>query len=163
MSPVTTRLLEHMRRQLESSRRLLEIVLLQSSAIRKQDVETVLSSLADVQAELAYRARIELEREQILVSVATVQGIAPDAVDLETILRGVPVDEAAQARALSAELTGLLHEIKRVHDQNRILIRQELTFLDHLMRVLSNTPQAGYSPDGWSSAPQAHNVVNARV
>src|SRR6185312_7033348 len=91
VSPVTTRLLEHMRRQLESSRRLLEIVLLQSSAIRKQDVETVLSSLADVQAELAYRARIELEREQILVSVAAVQGIAPDAVDLETILRGVPV------------------------------------------------------------------------
>jgi flagellar FlgN protein len=163
VSPVTTRLLEHMRRQLESSRRLLEIVLLQSSAIRKQDVETVLASLADVQAELAYRAKIEIEREQILVAVAAAQGVAPDAIDLETILRGVPVDEAAQARALSAELAGLLQEIKRVHDQNRILIRQELTFLDHLMRVLSNTPQAGYSPNGWSSVPQAHNIVNAKV
>ena len=163
MSPATTRLLEHMRRQLESSRRLLEIVLLQSSAIRKQDVETVLASLADVQSELAYRARIEIEREQILVAVAADQGVAPDTIDLETILRGVPADEAAQARALSAELTGILLEVKRVHDQNRILIRQELTFLDHLMRVLSNTPQAGYSPDGWSNVPPAHNVVNARV
>lgn len=163
MSPVTTRLLEHMRRQLESSRRLLEIVLLQSSAIRKQDVETVLASLADVQAELAYRAKIELEREQILVSVAAAQGVAADTIDLETILRSVPVDEAAQARALSAELSGILHEIKRVHDQNRILIRQELTFLDHLMRVLSNQPQAGYAPNGWSNVPQSHNVVNARA
>jgi hypothetical protein len=164
VSPVTTtRLLEHMRRQLESSRRLLEIVLLQSSAIRKQDVETVLASLADVQAEMAYRGRLEGEREQILVSAAAAQGIAVAAVDLETILAGVPAAEAAEARALSAELIGLLQEIGRVHEQNRILIRQELTFLDHLMRVLSNQPQAGYSPDGWTNVPQAHNVVNARV
>jgi hypothetical protein len=158
-----TRLLEHMKRQLESSRRLLEVVLLQNGAIRQQDVETVLASLADVQAEMAYRSRLEIEREQILASTAAAHGIAPDSVDLETILSDTPPEEAAQARHMSAELLGLLKEIGRVHDQNRILIRQELTFLDHLMRVLSNAPQAGYSPTGWTNVPQAHNVVNARV
>ena len=158
-----SRLLDHMRKQLESSRRLLEVVLNQNGAIRRQDVETVLASLADVQAEMAFRTRLELEREQILVSAATMHGIAPDSVDLETILQDAPAAEAAEARRMSAELMGLLLEIGRVHDQNRILIRQELTFLDHLMRVMSNTPQAGYSPTGWSSVPQSHNVVNARV
>lgn len=158
-----SRLLDHMRRQLESSRRLLEIVLLQNGAIRRQDIETVLASLADVQAEMAHRGRLEVEREQILVSAGTALGIAPDSVDLDAILRDVPAGEAAQARALSAELLGLLTEIGRVHEQNRILLRQELTFLDHLMRVMSNTPQTGYSPSGWTSAPQAHNVVNARA
>lgn len=157
------RLLDHMRKQLESSRRLLEVVLNQNGAIRRQDVETVLASLADVQAEMAYRARLDVEREQILVSTAALHGIAPDAVDLETILQDAPAAEAAEARRISAELMGLLLEIGRIHDQNRILIRQELTFLDHLMRVMSNTPQAGYSPTGWTSAPQSHNVVNARV
>jgi FlgN protein len=158
-----TRLLEHMKRQLESSRRLLEVVLLQNGAIRRQDVETVLASLADVQAEMAYRSRLEVERAQILASAAAAHGIAPESVDLETILSDTPAEEAAQARHMSAELLGLLKEIGRIHDQNRILIRQELTFLDHLMRVLSNAPQAGYSPNGWTSVPQAHNVVNARV
>ena len=33
-----------------------------------------------------------------------------------------------------------------MHAQNRILIRQELAFLDHLMRLMSGVPQAGYSP-----------------
>jgi hypothetical protein len=157
------RLLDHMRKQLESSRRLLEVVLQQNGAIRRQDVEKVLASLADVQAEMAYRARLEVEREQILASAASLHGIAPESVDLETFLTGAPAAEADEARRMSAELMGLLLEIGRVHDQNRILIRQELTFLDHLMRVLSNTPQAGYSPTGWASVPQAHNVVNARV
>ncbi|HEX7083898.1 MAG TPA: flagellar export chaperone FlgN [Gaiellaceae bacterium] len=158
-----SRLLDHLQRQLESSRRLLEIVLSQSAAIRRQDVETVLASLGDVQAEMAYRARLEGEREQILRSAAAAKGVSPEDVDLETILEDVPAAEAAQARALSAELLGLVTEVGRVHEQNRIVLRQELTFLDHLMRVLSGTPQAGYSPTGWTSVPQSLNVVDARV
>ncbi|MGH3050201.1 MAG: hypothetical protein ACRDLK_08585, partial [Gaiellaceae bacterium] len=94
-----SRLHEHLTRQLESSRRLLEIVLGQSAAIRRQDVETVLASLADVQAEMGYRARLETEREVILRSAATTHGIAPEDVELETILADVPAAEAAQARA----------------------------------------------------------------
>ena len=34
-----------------------------------------------------------------------------------------------------------------------MLLRQELAFLDHLMRVLSGTPQGGYSPTGWLGTP----------
>ena len=48
-----------------------------------------------------------------------------------------------RARALSAELRGTLSETARIHGQNRVLIRQELAFLDHLMRVLSGTPEGG--------------------
>ena len=47
-----------------------------------------------------------------------------------------PQPTRERARELSAELRGLLAEIERVHDQNRILIRQELSFLDHLMRLM---------------------------
>jgi FlgN protein len=158
-----TQLIEHMQRQLESSRRLLEIVLLQSAAIRRQDVETVLASLADVQAEMGYRARLETERMTILRAAADASGVAPDAINLETILVDFPEPEAAQARSLSAELLGLVKEIGRIHEQNRMLLRQEMTFLDHLMRVMSNTPQAGYSPNGWTSTPRSLNVVDARV
>jgi FlgN protein len=158
-----SRLLDHLGRQLESSRRLLEIVLSQSAAIRRRDVETVLASLTDVQAEMAYRSRLESEREALLRSAAAEQGVAPETVNLESMLVGVPATEAAVARARSAELIGLVTEVGRIHDQNRLLLRQELTFLDHLMRVISGTPQAGYSPTGWASAPQRLNVVDARA
>jgi FlgN protein len=157
------RLIDHLQRQLESSRRLLEIVLGQGAAIRRQDVETVLASLADVQAEMAYRARLEVERETLLRAAAAERGVAPETIDLEALLRGMPPAEAARARALSSELLGLVTEIGRIHEQNRILLRQELTFLDHLMRVLSGTPQAGYSPGGWTTTPHTVNVVDARV
>jgi hypothetical protein len=158
-----SKLVEHLKRQLESSRRLLEIVLSQRDSIRKQDVEAVLASLTDVQAEMSYRARLEQERDAILHEAAAASGNAPDTLDLEAVLVGMPEHEATQARALSAELRGLISEVGRIHDQNRVLLRQELTFLDHLMRVMSGTPQAGYSPSGWTNARQTSNVVDARA
>ena len=156
-------LTEHLERQIASSRRLLEIVLDQSAAIRRQDVATVLASLSDVQAEMAYRAQLETERARLLASVAQRSGIAADEVDLESMLVGVPPAEAAQTRALSAELVGLVKEIGRVHDQNRVLLRQELSFLDHLMRALSGTPQGAYSPGGWTAAHSPMSTVDARA
>jgi hypothetical protein len=156
-------LLDHLQRQLESSRRLLGIVLSQSAAIRRRDVETVLASLGEVQAEMNYRGRLEIEREQLLRSAAASRGVAPETIDLEAMLVGVPEEEANEARVRSAELIGLVTETGRVHEQNRLLLRQELTFLDHLMRVLSGTPQAGYSPTGWAPVQTGMTVVDARA
>ena len=79
------------------------------------------------------------------------------------MLAGIPSDEAEQARSLSAELVGLLRETGRIHEQNRVLLRQELAFLDHLMRALSGTPQGGYSPTGWVRTNAPVTVVDARA
>ncbi|HET6175188.1 MAG TPA: flagellar protein FlgN [Gaiellales bacterium] len=159
-----SRLLEHLGRQVASSRRLLEIVIVQRDAIRRQDVETVLASLADVHAEMGFRARLEQERDSLLAEAAVRRGAAPETLDLEDLLAGCPAGECLQARTMSAELRGLIVEVGRIHEQNRVLIRQELTFLDHLMRVLSGAPQAGYSANGWlSTTHQAPTVVDARA
>jgi hypothetical protein len=155
--------LAHLHRQLESARRLLGIVLAQGDAIRRRDVESVLARLGDVQAELAERHRLELERDDLLERAAGSLGRDPGELDLEDVLLVAPTTETVPARAASAELRGLLLEIGRVHEQNRVLIRQELTFLDHLMRVLSGSPQAGYRPGGLATAPQSINVVDARA
>ena len=156
-------LLAHLERQVESARSLLGIVLAQSEAIKRQDVETLLARLADVQLEMRTRERLERERDELIRSAAAALGIPPDAVNIDGVASLVPPDEAEKALLLSAELRGLLAEIQRTHTANRVLIRQELTFLSHLMRVLSGTPDAGYSPSGWAQAPQAANTVDARV
>ena len=156
-------LLPHLEQQVASARRLLRIVLAQGDAIRAQDTEGVLALLADIQTELTTRDRLELERDAILRTAGARLGIPVDAVDLEAVLAVAPAHEATPARTLSAELRGLLQEVERTHDTNRVLIRQELSFLAHLMRVLSGTPSAGYSPNGWTPAPQAANAVDARA
>jgi hypothetical protein len=154
-------ILAHLDKQVESARRLLGIVIDQSAAIRQQDVEGVLVKLAELQGEMVTRAQLEQERDQLIQVAATRLGVAPDDVDLEAMLVLEPQIDGQQARNLSAELKGLVTETARVHDQNRLLVRQELSFLDHLMRVLSGTPQSGYSKAGLSATPQIANAVNA--
>jgi hypothetical protein len=159
-----SQLLDHLRMQVASAQRLLLVLLSQRESIRKQDVEGVLARLGDVQAELAVRQRIEREREDILRQTGSRLGVAPEALQLEDVLIGVPTAQAGEARNLSAELKGLLGEISTVHQQNRILIRQELSFLDHLLRVLSGTPQAGYSATGgFAAATPPFATVDMKV
>ena len=155
-------IIAHLDRQVESARRLLGIVIEQSAAIRDQDVETVLVKMAELQGEMVTRTQLEQERDHLIQSAASRLGVPADAVDLDAILTLEPHD-GQHARALSAELKGLVTETSRVHDQNRLLVRQELSFLDHLMRVLSGTPQSGYSKSGSSSTPQVANAVNAHA
>jgi hypothetical protein len=156
-------ILAHLDKQVESARRLLGIVIEQSAAIRDQDVETVLVKMAELQGEMVTRTQLEQERDHLIQSAATQLGVHADEVDLEAMLTLEPQLDGQQARNLSAELTGLVTETSRVHDQNRLLVRQELSFLDHLMRVLSGTPQSGYSKSGSSSTPQIANAVNAHA
>jgi hypothetical protein len=156
-------ILAHLDKQVESARRLLGIVIEQYAPKRDHDVETVLVKMAELQGEMVTRTQLEQERDQLIQSTATRLGLAPDSVDLDAMLTLEPQLDGQHARALSAELKGLVTETSRVHDQNRLLVRQELSFLDHLMRVLSGTPQSGYSKTGISETPQIANAVNAHA
>ena len=158
-----TALLEHLDRQIVSSQRLLQSVLAQSDAIRDQDIEGLLARLGDIQSEMASRVSLEQERTQLLQTAGAQLGAAPDTLDLDALLALVPPADGEQARSKSAELRGLISEIGRVHNQNRIPIRQELAFLDHLLRALSDTPRGGYDPMGLSAVTQAVNSIDARA
>jgi FlgN protein len=158
-----TPLLVQLEQQVACTRRLLGIVLAQGEAIREQDVEGVLARLADVQAELVARHRLELDRDALIEETARRLGMRSVDVTLEELLLGLDAAGAIRARALSAELQGLVLETSRVHQQNQILIRQELAFLSHLMSLMSGSPQAGYLPGGWAPAQQPGHTVDARA
>jgi hypothetical protein len=156
-------LVEHLERQLASSQRLLAVVTAQREAIKAQDVETVLARLSDVQQEMVKRMQLERERDALLGAASAALGVPADKITLESVLRLVPEPDRTRARELSAELRRCLGDVARIHGQNRVMIRQELSFLDHLMRVLSGTPQGGYSPAGATPAPTPTNLVDMRV
>jgi FlgN protein len=141
-----TALLNHLDDQLSSAQRLLDAILRQGQCVRGRDVEGVLACLAEVQSEMERRARLERARSAILHHAANHLQIPVHTVTIDQLvgLIGAPQGELALQR--SAELRGLLAEIGREHQINRVLMRQEMAFLDHLTRLIGGDAQPGYRP-----------------
>lgn len=145
---IGTAVLGHLADQLDSSRRLLDAVLRQGTATRRQDVEGVLACLTEIQGEMDRRGKLEEERAHLLIRCAGMLGHQPHEVTLESLASLMDPADAQLARERSAELRGLLSEIQREHVVNRALMRQELAFLDHLVRLVGAEEQPGYRPPG---------------
>lgn len=147
--PISADVLAHLDAQLGSARRLLAQILRQSGAIRQRDVDGVLATMTDIQAEMASRGGLESERTELLWRAGSALGIPAQAVTLAELTDLMEPHDAEKARARSAELRGLLSEIEREHAINRALMRQELSFLEHLTRMLGGgTESTGYGPPG---------------
>jgi hypothetical protein len=164
--------LDHLDAQLASARRLLDIVLRQGAAIRRQDVETVMGAMAELQTEMELRAALEQRRTELLHRAGGQLGVAGHAITLDAMTTLMAIHEAGPARERSAELRGLLAEIAREHTVNRALMRQELAFLDHLTRLLSGGTDLGYRPPAErsgeglrvaSASPTVHRVLNVEA
>jgi len=145
-------LLAHLDNQIGSARHLLRVVLAQGEAIRARDTERVLAKLAEIQTEMGRRGRLEQERTRLLQGAGALLGVAAPHVTLERLCALITLEGARAARERSAELRGLLGEIAREHGINRALMRQELAFLSHLVRLVGTEPEAGYQPGGAMSA-----------
>jgi hypothetical protein len=159
--PLAPEVLKHLDEQIASARRLLASILDQGKAIRKQDVERVMARLADIKTEMDLRGRLEAERVTILTRAGAELGVEPAGVTLEGLTTLMSPGEAELARTRSAELRGLLDEIAREHGVNRALMRQELAFLDHLVRLVGQEAEAGYTPNGQApSTPSSHRVLD---
>jgi hypothetical protein len=143
----------HLDAQIASARRLLDAVLRQGQAIRARQVDDVLARLTDIQAEMGRRAALETSRTAILTSAGAALGIAPHTVTIDALAALLAPAQETVARERSAELRGLLAEIAREHAINRALMRQELAFLDHLMRELGTEPDTGYAATLSPAAP----------
>ena len=142
-----TEVVAHLDAQLASARHLLELVLQQGRAIRARDVDAVLGRLAAIQAEVERRAHLERARTDLLTRAGEALGVPAATVTLSQLTALMHPHEAQYALGQSAQLTGLLNEVAREHGVNRALMRQELTFLSHLTRLVGAAePEGGYRP-----------------
>jgi hypothetical protein len=169
-SDLGTAVLGHLADQLGSARTLLDAVLRQGAATRRQDVEDVLGCLAEIQGEMERRGRLEAERAQLLVRAAALLGRQPHEVTLDALTSLMEPADGQLARERSAELRGLLDEVQREHVVNRALMRQELAFLDHLVRLVGAEDEPGYRPPGEvsggghrPSTSSAHRVLDLQA
>ena len=165
-------LLAHLDGQIASARRLLRLVLGQGEAIRARDTEAVLGKLAEIQTEMGRRGRLEQDRTKLLQDAGVLLGVPAPHVTLERLCMLITAEGGRAARERSAELRGLLAEIAREHGINRALMRQELAFLSHLVRLIGQEPEAGYQPGGQApgaagaagqSAPPIHHTLDLKA
>ena len=144
--------LAHLDAQVDSARRLLEVVLEQGAAIRERDVHTVVRLAGILRGEMGRRALLEEQRVCLLARCGERLGIPGEDVTLGRVSASMEPAAAELANARSAELRGLLHELQREHACNRALMQIELGFLDHLMGILALDGVSGYDTHG-SSKP----------
>jgi hypothetical protein len=160
---LTAEVLVHLNAQIDSARRLLEVVLQQGAAIRARDVHTVVRLAGILRGEMGRRQLLEEERSRLLTRSGERLGTAAETVTLDQ-LRTL-MDHAGSERAvtLSAELRGLLRELQREHSCNRALMQIELGFLDHLMGILALDGVNGYDTHGSSTSitrPRPHGSLH---
>jgi len=150
---LTAIVLAHLDAQLSSVRRLLGIVLEQGAAIRSRDVHTVVRLAGLLHGEVTRRQQIEQERSLLLEHAGARLGVPAGLVTL-TLLRAIMDPAGAELAELrSAELRGLIDDVRREHSCNRALMRIELSFLDHLMKSLAlDGGVHGYDPRGGTAS-----------
>jgi hypothetical protein len=145
---LSNEVLTHLEAQIESARRLLEVVLEQGAAIRARDVHTVVRLAGILRGEMGRRQLLEEERTRLLARSGVRLGVPGQTVTLALLATLMDAPTAERAHARSAELNGLLHELQREHSCNRALMQIELGFLDHLMGLMSMDGVNGYDTRG---------------
>ncbi|MGA2013635.1 MAG: flagellar export chaperone FlgN, partial [Solirubrobacteraceae bacterium] len=147
----------------------LQIVLEQGVAIRQRDVQDVVTLTGLLQVEVERRSLIDGERARLLEIAGARLGVSPGAVTMTLLHSVLDPGVAPVAEALTAELRGLLQEITREHHVNRVLMTQELAFLDHLLRLADGDRQLGYDSAGDHSRTtgrrlaERHRVLDLEV
>ena len=145
--------LTHLDAQIASAQRLLAIVLEQGAAIRAREVHTVVRLAGLLHGELTRRQQIEHERSLLLERAGTLLGIPAELVTLTRLRALMDPRDSQLAAERSAQLQGLLHELRREHSCNRAIMQIELSFLDHLMQSLAlDGGVHGYDPRGSSAS-----------
>lgn len=125
--------LSHLREQQRSAERMWTVVQAQRHAILSRDAKNVVETACQLQVEITRREVLEMERRGLLDRAGELLGTAPDAVTLAQTMALMDSDRARVARAHQRALVKLLRKVQRRHHANQTLMRQNLSFLSHLL------------------------------
>lgn len=164
-------LIAHLDAQLASADRMLDLVLQQGRAVRARDVESVLSLVGQLERESDARGALEASRTALLQRAGASLGVPGSAITIDAFCTLLTPPAAAAARERSTRLRGVLREVRDEHLIVRTLMRQELAFVDHLVRLLGGEDsgdtgayqsQAVRKP-AHTSAPQTHRLLDLQA
>lgn len=145
---LVSHVVDHLDEQLRSVVRLRAAVDALGVAIRARDVAAVLRHTGTLEAETTFRTTLEDRRAALLHRGAALLGVPVWEVSVGALCPLVDAELAELALARSAELVRAMEDVAREHRTNRTLMQQELSFLDHLLRLGGAPPEPTYDPPG---------------
>jgi hypothetical protein len=171
--PLGTALIAHLDAQLRSADRMLELVLEQGRAIRARDVQRVLEIVGRLQAETDARVALEGDRTALLTAAGNALGVHGSAITIDAFCSLLDPATASEAKERSNRLKGVLREVRDEHLVARAMMRQELAFVDHLVRLLGagdDSATGAYSRPADAAvnrsqpaAPQTHRLLDLQA
>ena len=154
-------LVNHMQQQVDSLRRMEQILDQQETAVRAGDTEAVLSTVSLIRDELMKRVELEQSRELIIEQWAKDLGCSTDEVTVSR-LAASDSSRAPMLQSLSDQLHELAITVQAKQEYCRALLRSELQFVSHLVDAMYPGRNSGTYKPG-SQVPSAAPALSLDV
>lgn len=146
-------------------RRLLDLSQAQLQALQHQDVHSVHALLQEIEIAMLDRSRTEVRRGMLLTQVASLLGIAPEAVTRDIIAAHCdsPLGETLVRSA--DELRVLVVELDAVVARNAAMLEQELAIIEVLVRgaTVDTKARTTYGKHGTEQEAPRLRLLDAQV
>ena len=139
-SSVVIRLIEVINEEVRVFHDLLELLQSEQSAIVNEDVEGIEAAAAGKEAALRDAQSQEAQRQQLVIELSEGLNVAPDKVDLSSLIAAVGGKHGVELSKMRDLLLELNQKIRSINENNAFLIRQSLRYTERSLDILTGHP-----------------------
>lgn len=155
------RLVEILGRETELLESLHEVLKLQQQGLVNCDVQMISDNVSRQIEILRQIEAIEVERSKI---VALTDRDDQEGVKLETLIASAPDHISKKLSALRDSLKQVVSEIRKVNEQNQVLIRQSVSYVQRMLAEIAGEENpCGYGADGKVGLRMREMVIDRKV
>lgn len=167
MAGMIHQLIELLEIELNNYSKLLEFSKQKVDIIVKNDVNTLKTITRQEDEITSHNLGLEKKREELISDIAMVLNKDKSTLTLEALAEILSNQEAEQLklRELNDKFKVTLKELKNFNEQNGILIKQSLDYIDfniNVMQSLQSLPSISYQYSGKEMASEGRNFFDAK-
>ena len=140
-SSLIIRLIEVINGEVRVFHDLFELLQSEQSAIVNDDVETIEAAAVGKQETLERAQRQEAQRQSLVIELSQGLNMAPDSVDLSSLIEAVGGKHGAELSRMRDLLLELNPKIRSINESNAFLIRQSLRYTERSLDILTGQPE----------------------
>ncbi len=155
------KLVEILGQETELLQNLYEVLKLQQDGLVRCDIKAITDNVSKQIEILKKIEGIEVERNKILSSLGQ---DADGGIKFEALIEYAPDYISRRLASLRETLREVVSQIRKVNEQNQVLIRQSLSYVQGMLREIAGEDDAcGYGVDGKVGTKMRQIVIDRRV
>lgn len=155
------RLVEVLGHEAELLEALYEVLKRQQDGLVESDIKMISDNVSRQIDILKEIESIEMERNNILSAIGKEVGAG---IGLESLIESAPDYISRRLASLREGLREVVSQIRKVNEQNQLLIRQSLSYVQTMLKEIAGEDDAcGYGADGKVGVKIREMVIDRRV